>query len=138
MRAFLAAIVALGSAGVAAELLFMGHIEEWRQLLPLGTIGVSLASLVAVVLRPARGTVRLFQAAMLLMIVAGGLGVWFHYAGNREFQLEMDASQRGLDLLLKILHAKAPPALAPGVMAQLGFIGLVYTYRHPSLTLEGV
>jgi hypothetical protein len=27
--------------------------------------------------------------------------------------------------------AKAPPALAPAVMAQLGFLGLLYTYRHP-------
>jgi hypothetical protein len=26
-----------------------------------------------------------------------------------------------------------PPLLAPGVMMQLGLIGLAYTYKHPAL-----
>ena len=28
----------------------------------------------------------------------------------------------------------ATPALAPGALAQLGLLGLLYTYRHPALT----
>ena len=31
---------------------------------------------------------------------------------------------------MKVLEAKVPPALAPGVMIQLGLIGLAYTYRY--------
>jgi hypothetical protein len=31
------------------------------------------------------------------------------------------------------MKAKAPPALAPASMIQLGLLGLLYTYRHPSL-----
>ncbi len=31
------------------------------------------------------------------------------------------------------MAAKTPPALAPGSMAQLGLIGLAYTYRHPDI-----
>ena len=31
------------------------------------------------------------------------------------------------------VHADDPPALAPAVMAQMGLLGLLATYRHPSL-----
>jgi hypothetical protein len=61
------------------------------------------------------------------------LGVYFHYLGNLEFQMEMDASQKGWELLKKVLEAKTPPALAPGTLSQFGLLGLLYTYRHPSL-----
>ena len=31
------------------------------------------------------------------------------------------------------MTAKAPPALAPAGMIQMGLLGLLYTYRHPAL-----
>lgn len=136
IRRMLAALLTFGLTGIAVELWLLGHIEEWRQLVPLAVIGVTLALLAWETVAPSRAIVRLLQLAMLALVVSGGLGVWFHYAGNLEFQMEMDPSQHGLALLLKILHAKTPPALAPGVMAQLGVLGLVYTYRHPFLTEE--
>jgi hypothetical protein len=44
-----------------------------------------------------------------------------------EFQLEMDPTLGGMALLLKVMHAKAPPALAPGNMVLLGLLGLIST-----------
>ena len=70
---------------------------------------------------------------MLLMIVSGGVGMYLHLQANMEFQLEMDATLSGWALLKKSVVAKAPPALAPGAMTQLGLIGLAYTFRHPAL-----
>ena len=70
---------------------------------------------------------------MALCIVAGATGIILHYRGNLEFQLEMDPSQSHWTLFKKAMHAKVPPALAPGVMAQLGLLGLLYTFRHPGL-----
>ena len=32
------------------------------------------------------------------------------------------------EILEKALHAKAPPLLAPGMMMQLGLLGLAYVY----------
>ncbi|MBP8274397.1 MAG: hypothetical protein KAY59_08190 [Acidobacteria bacterium] len=136
IRRMLAALLAVGLTGIAVELWLLGHIEEWRQIVPLVVIGLTLALLVWENLAPTRLVVQLLRVVMLALIVSGGLGVWFHYAGNLEFQMEMDPTQQGLALLLKILHAKTPPALAPGVMAQLGVLGLVYTYKHPFLTQE--
>jgi hypothetical protein len=34
------------------------------------------------------------------------------------------------------MTAKAPPALAPAGLIQLGLLGLLYTYRHPALQLR--
>jgi hypothetical protein len=39
----------------------------------------------------------------------------------------------GWQLFWQAIRSKTPPALAPGVMIQLGLIGLAYTYRDPAL-----
>jgi hypothetical protein len=75
----------------------------------------------------------MFQMVMLLMIVSGGVGMYLHLRANMEFQLEMDATLSGFALFKKSIVAKAPPALAPGSMTQLGLIVLAYTFRHPAL-----
>jgi hypothetical protein len=55
------------------------------------------------------------------------------HARRREFQLEIDPSLPRWELFKKVMRAQAPPALAPGVMMQLGLVGLVALYRHPTL-----
>jgi hypothetical protein len=40
----------------------------------------------------------------------------------------IDPAMDGWTLTKKIFHAKAPPALAPGLMIQLGLIGLAFTF----------
>jgi hypothetical protein len=69
---------------------------------------------------------------MVLFVVAGALGVYYHYVANVDFQREVDPSVQGMALFWKAMSAKTPPALAPGAMAQLGLIGLAYTFRHPA------
>ncbi len=54
---------------------------------------------------------------MVLAIASAGIGFVLHFRANAEFQLDIDPSMRGLALWMKVLQAKAPPALAPGVMA---------------------
>ena len=73
------------------------------------------------------------RAIMVLSIVSGGAGLILHSRANAEFQLDIDPSAGGPALWLKVLRAKAPPALAPGLMAHIGLLGLAYTYRHPAL-----
>jgi hypothetical protein len=59
--------------------------------------------------------------------------VVLHFRGNMAFQLDIDPSLSGWALADKVLRAKAPPTMAPGAMAQLGLLGLIYSYRHPAL-----
>ena len=67
------------------------------------------------------------------MIITGLTGLSFTIAATLEFQIDIDPAQSGWELFKKVVRAKAPPALAPGVMAQLGLLGLAYTFRHPEL-----
>jgi hypothetical protein len=74
----------------------------------------------------------LLRGVMLVFLAAGAAGVYYHYRANVEFQRETDPSLSGRALLWRVLRAKVPPALAPGVLVQLGLIGLVYGYRPPA------
>ena len=66
---------------------------------------------------------------MLLLFLSGFVGIW-HFQATTEFQLEMDPASRVSALFRKAILAKAPPALAPGAMIQLGLIGLAYTFKR--------
>jgi len=133
-RTLLLGIFLIGASGIATELWLLGHYEELDQIIPLGLAAVGAVTIVAAKLKPSPVTVRLVQAVMTLMVLSGLLGVWFHYQATTEFQLEMDPSLRGWALFAKAIVAKAPPALAPGAMIQLGLIGLAYTFRHPAVS----
>ena len=133
-RQILLAILLLGVFGIAAELLLLAHTEDATQLIPIALAGATVVLSAVVAFQPTIGSIRLFQTVMLLLIVSGGVGMYLHLRANMEFQLEMDATLKGFALLRKSIVAKSPPALAPGAMAQLGLIGLAYTFRHPVLT----
>lgn len=132
-RSILLGIFLVGVGGITAELWLLGHYEDLDQFIPIGLGALGVITVAAAAFKPTRITVRLLQAVMLLFVVSGLVGVWFHYQATTEFQLEMDPSLRGWALFRKAIVAKAPPALAPGAMIQLGLIGLAYSFRHPAL-----
>ncbi len=132
LRRFVLAVLTFGLFGVMADLVTLQHFEDSWQLVPLVLIGLALAAIGWYLLGGGAASVRLLQMLMALFLVAGVMGVILHYRGNMEFQLEIDPSLGGWDLFSKVIHAKAPPALAPGAMAQLGLLGLAYAFRHPA------
>ena len=133
VRALLLTILCLGMIGTAADLLLLDHYEDAWQMAPLGLIGVALAMVLWVVTRGGWLGVLGLRTTMVLFVVSGAAGIFFHYNGNQEFQREIDPELAGWALFVKVMTAKAPPALAPAVMVQLGLLGLLYTYRHPAL-----
>jgi len=136
IRRLLLAILLIGMIGTGVELLLLDHDEDVTQLIPL----MLLAAGIAVVLWNAAGRARVsivaVQFIMVLFVASGLFGMYFHYAANVEFQHEMDPALSGSALWWKVLRAKAPPALAPGTMIQLGLIGLAYAYRQPPVSLR--
>jgi len=136
-RRILLGILLLGVSGVTVELLLLGHDEDVYQIIPLVLTGATLVMSAVVAFKPTQGTVRLFQAVMMLMAISGLVGMYLHFQVNMEFQLEMDPSLTGRALYQKAILAKTPPALAPGTMMQLGLIGLAYTFRHPAIARAG-
>jgi phosphotransferase system glucose/maltose/N-acetylglucosamine-specific IIC component len=132
IRRILLALVLLGAAGLLAELALLEHFDSAAQWIPLALLVVVLGAAVAVGVRRDPRTVRFFQAVMALCVVTGAVGIYLHYRGNVEFELERDGSLRGLRLFWEAIRG-ATPALAPGALSQLGLLGLAYTYRHPAL-----
>ena len=133
LRRVLLGILLLGMAGTCTELLLLQHDEDATQLIPLLLIGAGYAVVAWNALTRSRLSITALQIVMVLFVASGVLGMVFHYQANTEFQLEMDPALSGSTLWWKVLQAKTPPALAPGVMAQLGLIGLAYAYRHPAV-----
>jgi len=132
LRRILLAIVAVGAAGLEVELLLLEHFESPWQWAPLVLLGAVLAGTAALAARPGRGTIRAFQWLMVLCLAFGVLGVYLHYRGNVEFELEETPTRRGLALFWEAIRG-ATPALAPGALAQLGLVGLASLFRHPML-----
>ena len=132
MRGMLLVILVLGVAGTGAELLLVGHFEDTWQLVPLVLFALALIAVVWHRLSRGAGAVRFLQMVMAAFLVSGGLGVYLHYQGNIEFELELDAERSGFALFKEAMSG-ATPVLAPGSMALLGMIGLVYTHQHPML-----
>lgn len=132
LRRFLLAVLIVGLVGTAVELLLLGHYEGAWQLAPLVLIGLALGAIGWHLLHPGPASLRVLRSAMGGFVLASLLGLFLHYRGNLQYQLEFDPTLQGVALFWKVMHAKAPPALAPGVLAQLGVIGLIYAYRHPA------
>ena len=129
LRRGVLAVLGLGLTGVGVELLLIQHYEEPWQLAPLVLVAASLAAIAWHAAGRSRASVHGLQAAMLLCLAGGLAGVALHFRGAAEFQLEIDPSMKGTALVRKVMRAKAPPVLAPGVMVQLGLLGLVYAHR---------
>lgn len=129
VRRWLMVALVLGLLGTIVELLLLEHYEEGWQMTPLFLIAAALVALAWDAARPSPRTARAFQAIMGLFVLAGVIGVWLHLRGAAEFQREMDPSQSRWNVFAKAMRAKAPPVLAPGIMIQLGLIGLVSSYR---------
>jgi hypothetical protein len=132
LRQLLLALVLVGIIGLAVELALLRHAESFSQWIPHITLFIGLISTIAVYLRPGVRTFKAFRIVMMAFIAIGILGLFFHFKGNLEFALERDPSLTGLRLIWKALRG-ATPALAPGALAQLGLLGLVFTFRHPAL-----
>jgi hypothetical protein len=70
--------------------------------------------------------------ALLLVVLGGAFGVLEHVKTNDERMASNGSSLSGLSLVWQALKGSAP-ALAPGALAQLGLLGLLFTYKHPNL-----
>ena len=132
LRWMLLCVLSLGLLGLGTELLLLKHVESPTQLIAPGLIAVALAIVVWHVMERGPASVLALDCVMVLFVAAAALGMYYHYVANVEFQREVDPSLAGSALFWKAMAAKAPPALAPGAMAQLGLIGLAYTFRHPA------
>jgi len=135
LRHILMGILVLGLVGTGTELMLLGHIDGWQQLVPVALIGLGLLVLGwHGITRRAQG-LRALRWTMSLFVASGFIGTVLHYRGNVEFALETYRTLAGWELFREAMTG-ATPALSPGTMIELGLVGLAYTYRHPMLTRD--
>lgn len=131
VRLVLLVALVLGLAGTLTELFLLEHTEDAWQWAPIVLMGAALLALLWFGLHRGPASLRTIQGLMGLFLISGVLGVWLHYKGNVEFELEMYPDLSGLELFRDAMMG-ATPSLAPGTMIQLGMIGLAWAFRHPA------
>jgi hypothetical protein len=110
LRLWILGVLVLGLLGTVVELVLLSHYEQAVQLVPVVLIVLALIVLAWHVMGHS---------------VAGFVA---HFHGSAEFQLDLEPSLSTWELLEKVMRAKAPPLLAPGMMMQLGLLGLAYVF----------
>jgi hypothetical protein len=128
LRLWILGVLVLGLIGTVTELILLEHYEQPLQFVPLVLIGLGVVVLAWHAMRPGTASLRALQIVMGLFVLAGFAGMAAHFNGSAEYQLELDPEMDKWELLEKILRAKAPPLLAPGMMLQLGLLGLAYAF----------
>ena len=132
LRRFVLATFLFGAVGTGSELVLIGHLEDAWQCVPLALLAFGLLAVAWQRVERGRRSTRVLQGAMLALVAGGLAGIWLHYDGNVEFELEMYPSLAGPDLVREALTG-ATPVLAPAALVQIGLLGLAYAYRHPFL-----
>jgi hypothetical protein len=120
VRALLLGLVTIGMVGTAVDLLLLDHYEDVWQLPPLVMIVLGLAVVAWAWFSGSANAVTAMRISRVLFLATAAAGMLFHYNGNREFQREMAPSLGGWALFVKVIRSKAPPALAPAAMSQIG------------------
>ncbi|MGD8331980.1 MAG: hypothetical protein PVJ49_21275 [Acidobacteriota bacterium] len=132
LRRFLLAILTVGVIGTLTELGLLEHYEEAWQLVPVTLLSLSIPVIAWCWMRPSPAALRVLQVLMTLFVVGGLIGVYQHYSGNVEFELEMYPSRAGSELFWQAIKG-ATPALAPASLSWLGLLGLAFTFHHSLL-----
>ena len=128
IRRVILGVLLLGMAGLLVELFLLAHYEDFKQWIPLAVLAAGICALALEYFHRRLWTLTVVQLMMAALILIGLLGVYFHFMGSREFQLEMDPTMGTGSLVWHVLRAKSPPTLSPGTLVQMGILGLGYAY----------
>jgi uncharacterized membrane protein len=128
LRRWILGVLVLGLLGTVTELVLLEHYEQPLQFVPLALIAAAVAVLMWEIRQRSAASRLALQVLMGLFVLAGFVGFVAHFHGSAEFQLDLNPDMSTWELLEKVLRAKAPPLLAPGMMLQLGLLGLAYVF----------
>ena len=136
LRRWVLILLVIGLVGTVTELVLLSHYEQPLQLVPVVLIVLALAVVAWHVRRHDAASLYALQVVMALFVLAGFVGVVAHFYGSAEFQLDLDPEMTTWELVEKVMRAKAPPVLAPGMMLQFGLLGLAYAYSDSRYRLR--
>lgn len=133
LRRFLLGLAAFMSVGTIVELVLTEHWGDAIQILPFALAGFSFVIILAVLIRPQVGTLRLLRWVMSVALAGSLFGIYEHIENNFAFAREIQPNATTMTLLWDGF-AGANPLLAPGILAFTAILALAATYYHPTLT----
>jgi hypothetical protein len=131
LRPLILVIMGIGTLGILGELLLLEHYKFDSQWIAVMLTLLTGVCTVILALNPKAQVMRVVQLALLLVVLGSAFGVLEHVKTNYD-RMENGSNVSGLSLIWQALKGRAA-ALAPGALAQLGLLGLLFTYRHPNL-----
>ena len=136
LRQMLRLLFLIGTIGLSTELLLLVHTKEALQLVPLVLLGLGLVLLIWNVTAESAASLQAFRVTCVALVLAGIAGLFLHFKGNVETVREFSPDLHGMAFFWRTIHGKNPPSLAPGAMVQLGLLGWIAAYRHPTERLR--
>ena len=133
VRKALLAILFLGLIGTEVELFLLKHTDGFWQLVPVILVALTILLAAWAGIAPSRASLATLRVVMAALLVSGIIGIVQHFTGNVGYERESNPGLGGMELYGAAAMGSTP-LLAPGVMLQLGLVGLLYTLRHPALT----
>lgn len=126
LKLFFASIF-LYIVGLIIELILIDHYESNKQIIPLSVLSVSFIAFILHGTFKNKTTQNIFRILMILSIISGFLGIYFHFVGNMEFEMELHPGASTAEWMMESIKG-ATPLMAPGSIIGLGLFGLIYTY----------
>ena len=130
LRSLLLGLVLLGAVGLGAELVLLEHWEEGPQRIPMVLLALTSIGAVATWVRPGPRVLRAFRVVLVLTVISGLLGTFYHFLSNAQLEREL-SPDRPAGVIFRAALGGGTPTLAPGAMIQLGLLGLLAVFRHP-------
>jgi hypothetical protein len=132
MRSLILVILAIGVLGMLGELLLIRHYRHDSQWIAVALTLLTGACAMVLAFNPNARMLRAVQLALLLVVLGSAFGVLEHLKVNYEVAAATDPALNAVSLVWEAFKGRSP-ALAPGALAQLGLLGLLFTFRHPNL-----
>ncbi len=131
LRRFALTLCLLGVVTTPIELVLMHHYNDKDQIMPFVFLGLAAIGVAAAWFRPNARVLRGVRVLMVLVVLGSGIGVMEHLKANYR-----DATRGGtVPNLIQLVLTGFAPLLAPGILAQVGLLGLAFTYKHPAFDL---
>jgi hypothetical protein len=131
LRPLILVIMGIGTLGILGELLLLEHYKFDSQWIAVMLTLLTGVCTVILGFNPNARVMRVVQLALLLVVLGSAFGVLEHVKTNYD-RMENGSNVSSLSPIWQALKGRAP-ALAPGALAQLGLLGLLFMYKHPNL-----
>ncbi len=128
LRRFALALCVLGVVTTPIELVLMHHYNSKDQIMPFVFLGLAAIGILAAWFRPNARVLRGVRVLMVLVVFGSGIGILEHLKANYRDALRGGTSPNLIEMVL----TGFAPLLAPGILAQVGLLGLAFTYKHPA------